>query len=372
MLLQQIMDRVSQGGAIKLDDTAVARVFLDQLNKYFYQQKGSYISSFHEYWEAFHEDILNVSINQEKAKEIAETFEMVFANIDNYSHLEVSPPVNRQGLSAENICNVRFFTAIQDFKIDIYKQGRDPFQKYIENPEWYEAQHIIDDESNIIGFLQYLGATGSQGDKRQKWMLEAAKFLVNECQGNAINLINICNKSILQVRELIADNNEIGYSRKKADMFIRDMIDWEVWEGNEEVSELNVASDANTMRVALRSGLVDTSIPLLASYMDVYCFQYGLVDNVTQEGWRTVWMEWRKIPNNHCPPSPASMDYLIYKSIGKACCKPNQRKCNLCILDSVCPEQKRILKTPKSISIYGMTGWESGKTDAGGGGGIMS
>ena len=43
-----------------------------------------------------------------------------------------------------------------------------------------------------------------------------------------------------------------------------------------------------------------------------------------------------------------------------------------CIMNDICPEEKRNLKPPKSISIKGMTGWESEITDDGGGGGIMA
>lgn len=67
-----------------------------------------------------------------------------------------------------------------------------------------------------------------------------------------------------------------------------------------------------------------------------------------------------------------NMDYLIYKSIGRKSCLLNARKCNKCIMNDICPIEKRKLKPPKSISIKGMTGWESGSTDEGGGGGIMS
>lgn len=173
---------------------------------------------------------------------------------------------------------------------------------------------------------------------------------------------------------MLADVNEIGYSRKKADMFIRDMFDWNIWVPGKNRDKLNVASDSNTMRVALRSGLLETEIPLLTSYLGVYCYQYSLVDDMTQEAWRIVWNEWNKIPDNSAPPAPASMDYLIYKSIGKKCCLKNKRKCSTCVMNTICPNdrKKRNLKSPKSISIMGMTGWESGRTDDGGGGGIMA
>ena len=67
------------------------------------------------------------------------------------------------------------------------------------------------------------------------------------------------------------------------------------------------------------------------------------------------WEEWGKISGNQRPPTPASMDYLIFR-LGKIACRP----------------ERKILNAPKSISIEGRTGWKSGKTNEGGGGGISS
>ncbi|HHU49262.1 MAG: hypothetical protein ACOYEH_05860 [Caldicoprobacterales bacterium] len=374
-MLEEVMHELGINENINSDEIKTARVFLDKLNKYLYQKSNTgYISEFHEYWKDAHKKILNMKVNKIQARRIALKFEEVFANRELYSSIQISPSINRDGLNAKNIANIRFFTAIQDFKIDIYKKGRDPFQEFHKHPEWFNAKDITSNPKIIHDFLVYLEATGSQGDKREKWMLNAAQFLIDFYNGEAFDIYSKCNNDVEEVRNHLADRSQIGYSRKKADMFLRDMIDWGVWKPGKNIEKLNVASDANTMRVALRSGLLELPFPLLASYLDVYCYQYSYTDIMTQEAWRTVWTTWITIENNHCPPSPASMDYLIYKSIGKSNCanSESRRKCSTCILNDICPTEKRNLKGPKSISIYGMTGWESGKTDSGGGGGIMS
>lgn len=372
-LLQEINDVLSEDKNSVKDETYVARVFLDRVNEYFYQSTNSeYISEYHEYWEKNHKDILRIEINEKQAGRVAEVFNRVFANPSAYPDIEISPRINRNGLSVNDIANIRFFTAIQDFKIDIYKGGKDPFQQYLKKPEWFTASRIVRNRDIIIDFLKFLGALGSQVDKRESWMKNAAEFLLQICNGDAFNIYEICNNDVLEVRKLLADNLEIGYSRKKADMLIRDMLDWKVWKPGKNVDSLNVASDANTMRIALRAGILEMPIKLVASYLDIYCYQYAYMDNMTQKAWRCVWEKWKEIYPNNCPASPASMDYLIYKSIGKKNCKPNARKCSVCILDSICPKDKRNLKSPKSISIEGQTGWKKGKTDSGGGGGIMA
>ncbi|SHH74456.1 hypothetical protein [Clostridium grantii] len=371
-LLEEILNKIGISEKIHIDEIESSRIFLDKLNKYFYQNSNGYISEFHEYWKKNHETILNFKIDHEQALKIALKFDEIFSNKNKFSEIEISPSIDKRGISKNNIANVRFFTAIQDFKINIYKKGRDPFQEYKINPEWFNAEDIIKDDNIIFKFLNYLEATGSQGDKRAKWMKGAAKFLLENCDGEAYKIFELCNQDVLEVRNLLAGDLGIGFSRKKADMFIRDMLDWGVWETNKNLEYLNVASDANTMRVALRTGLLQPSIPLLASYLDIYGLQYGLTDDKTQEAWRYVWNLWKQLPDNSCPPAPASMDYLIYKSIGKKNCLKNARKCSKCIMDDICPESKRKLKSPKAISIKGMTGWDSGQTDEGGGGGIMS
>ncbi len=373
--LEEILKAIGIEQKIQSDEIITARIFLDKLNKYFYQvneKNEKYISDFHQYWEDSHENILRPTINDKQAIKIAKKFDEVFSDRIKYSDIDISPQINRKGLTSSNIANVRFFTAIQDFKINIYKKGRDPFQQFLKTPDWFDAYKIYNNKLLILDFLNYLDATGSQGDKRIKWMNDAAKFLIEYCDGDAYKLYEKCENDVLRVRSLLADDMEIGFSRKKADMFIRDMLDWKVWKPGKNIEHLNVASDANTMRVALRTGLLEISIPLLASYLDVYCYQYGLIDKMTQSAWRRVWEIWRQLPNNSCPPSPASMDYLIYKSIGRRKCLLNARRCNTCIMDDICPTDKRKLKPPKSISIKVMTGWESGRTDEGGGGGIMS
>lgn len=120
------------------------------------------------------------------------------------------------------------------------------------------------------------------------------------------------------------------------------------------------------------------------------------MDSLNREAWRRVWEEWGKISNNHRLPTPASMDYLIFR-LGKIACRPNKRFCppeeevaakkleslipqdrlifrtdRYCIFSEVCQLERKMLNAPRSISIEGRTGWKSGKTNEGGGGGISS
>lgn len=220
-------------------------------------------------------------------------------------------------------------------------------------------------------------------------------MLLQNYGGSAFNINNVHNGDVLEIKRALAEPQKYGFSNKKADMFLRDMADLDVWRYRSNIDKINVMSDKNTMRVALRTGILQLRIPLLASYLDVHCYQYELVDRYNQMAWREVWNVWDTIEDNHRPPTPASIDYFIYR-MGKICCRKSTRKCPpsnpitrkrletlilqdrliyssfYCIFSSICRPERKILNSPNSISIEGRTGWKSGKTNEGGGGGISS
>ncbi|OGS34897.1 MAG: hypothetical protein A2474_07915, partial [Elusimicrobia bacterium RIFOXYC2_FULL_34_12] len=378
---------------IKNEYEMVAKV-LDEINKYFYQTNkqldSEYISEFHKYWGKNHEVILSPCIDKNKALEIAQILENI------YKENDIKVQLNTLDLKKEDIANVRFFTAIQDFKIDINTKIN-PFELFKIQPDFFNPEKILSNELLIDNFLNRIGAD-SQRDKRKPWMRESAKLLKQKYMGSAYNINKIHDGNVLDIKNALTEGEKYGFSQKKADMFLRDMADLNVWKYKEGVEQINVMSDKNTMRIAMRTGILKFRIPLLASYLDVYCYQYTLVDKWNVKAWREVWKIWNKIPNNHRPPTPASIDYLIYR-MGKLACRPSSklRRCSpmkpvgekwlqsqisqdkvifnsnrYCIFDGICEGERKILKHPMSISIYGQTGWKSGKTNEGGGGGIQS
>lgn len=358
-------------------EAELAAATLRKLNEFLYQQpptgQSGYISPFHRYWEKCHGEVISPSIDRSQCRQVSRSLAYLFAHPDKDPMYELTPPIDRCGLPDEAVANVRFFTVIQDFKINLYRQGRNPFAQYGETPEWFDAEAVAGNPALADSFLNYL-EVGSQVDKRRSWMIQAAHFLADNYAGNAYSLFHIHAGDAEGIRTALCEPGNIGYSEKKANLFLRDMADWGVWSYRRNYDQVDVASDANTMRIALRTGILRTRMPLLASYLDVYCHQYELIDEWTRRAWRTVWEEWQREDEGAAPPTPASMDYVLYSSFGKRLCRPSpsRRKCDICLFDGLCPPDTRILNPPKSISIYGQTGWESGKTNAGGGGGIMS
>jgi len=375
------------------DEHELAAGVLARINAFLYQQKtaipSEYISEFHRYWKENHRAVLSPRIDGHgQCLQVAKVLE------DIYGHQSFKVQLDTLGLSKQEVANVRFFTAIQDFNVDVHAKGN-PFEFYKRHPDCYDPSKVRRNPLLVDQLLNFLQAE-SQRDKRKRWMANAARLLEEGYQGSAYRINEAHGRDVLHIIEVLTSEERYGFSTKKAHMFLRDMADLGVWEYESNVDKLDVMSDKNTMRVALRTGILQFRIPLLASYLDVYGYQYSLVDECARLGWREVWEAWETLPGSHRPPTPASMDYLIYR-LGKIACHRNRRACppgkavsakrleslmpqdrlvftsdRYCIFSGLCAAEHKILNAPNSISIQGRTGWKSGKTNEGGGGGISS
>jgi len=100
------------------------------------------------------------------------------------------------------------------------------------------------------------------------------------------------------------------------------MVELDVWPDLEHFDKVDVASDINTMKIALRTRILQTDIPLLSSFLDIFCYQYGYIDEMSAKAWRTVWQEWQTLDAGTAPRSPCLMDFLLYR-VGREYCKDN-------------------------------------------------
>lgn len=379
----------------KADTERVTR-FLWTLNEFLYVQSDSggkeVISPYHQFWIDHYQEILGLSIDENQCGRVAERLEFLFrehANSEGF-HPSLGGFVD---LTPRSIANARLFTAAQDFTIRFRES---PYSIAHEQPELFDAERILKDPQSIDALLRRLGAE-SQYDKRRKYARLCATLLANNYGGDASTLARAHNEDALEIRRTLVENGNpeytgmLGYSNKKANMLIRDMYELGVWKGLTNLDKLDVSSDANTMRIALRLGILRTRIPLLTSFLDIYGLQYGAVDTTSAKAWRRVWEKWGEIPQNHRVAAPAFFDFIIYR-IGQICCRPNTRACEdacrgkrleelrqlIPDTDGYCPfrglegHETRLLNPPRAISIEQSTGWKRGKTNKGGGGGISA
>ena len=222
------------------------------------------------------------------------------------------------GLGPRELAQIRFFTAPQDFRgsIDMEKV----INAHRDDPDRFKPEVILADAEGFLKVIMPAAEANKQHDKRVQYAQTCAGLLVGlEC--DVFDLAARFDGSAARLRRFLSEENTgTGFGPKKCDMFLRDMLVWKVWELR-DVECIDVASDANTMRVALRTRILTTAIPLLSSFLDVFCYQYGLIDQWNALAWRRVWELWRETHPDTCPECPAMLDYFIYRIIGKEFCR---------------------------------------------------
>jgi hypothetical protein len=421
LLLADIEKIIGERGT-NLDIQTKGRI-ISKLNEFLFQSydgigttkaldddEFEYFSNFHKFWEKHHQEILGV------AKAEPQLFQDVASVLDKIHQRQGDSifelPINIRNIPREQIVEARFFTANQDFRESIPLKIYD---KIVSHPDRFDRHRVASAPEEFISFI---GVTGlSQTEKRVSFAKKAAEFLLKK-NISAFQLAEQNDNNAEKIRNMLESNSGIGYKRKKADMFIRDMYVLGVWPDLTNIDVIDVASDRNTMRVALRLGIVKSRIPLVSSFLDIFSYQYGLMDAMSAEAWRAVWNEWRSSFPQTCPKSPAMMDYMIYR-MGQTCfngpvyeyrCTRHAnhifyrstrqtKKCETCREKAV-PQQgvpaiqadigkvevpncsliqkcqgkcvfhdlisqdieRSRLEPPKSISILGRTGWESART----------
>jgi hypothetical protein len=300
------------------------------INKYFFNNypeigktyieewdyKTEYFSDFHILWEEKAEEILAPEINDEKCRSAANVLHRIRQNFGDAPFLN---PINLLNLDHANIALVRFLTANQDFRGS--RNTEDFFRLFIDSPAVFDLNRIYENPSN---FLNGIGITDlSQNDKREKFAKTAANFLL-EKDIDAFGIGKYFNNDALAIKDALINTIGMGYGNKKADMFLRDMIVWGIWPNLASIDQINVASDINTIKVALRAGIIKTKLsPLLSSFLDIFCHQYSTIDLWVSKAWRRVWELWRDNNPTTAPFGPSFMDFFLYRIIGKDFCQEN-------------------------------------------------
>ena len=301
------------------------RTIINKLNEYFFtnydgigqtyklDEHYEYFSEFHKFWEQYHEDILNPIIDYDVCSKVADELFLIYQNYGEKPFKELYETFN---LSKKAICAVRYFSINQDFRGS--RDVENLLKKFQDDPSIFDTKHIYSDPSK---FLSNIGITKlSQNDKREMFAKNAAKILLDN-NIKAYDLLSFTNYDVIELENFLTSNKGAGFGNKKADVFIRDMIVLGVWNKYKNFEKISVPSDINTIKVALRTGILKTSIPLLSSFLDIFCYQYTLMDNFNSLAWRRVWEIWFEKHPNKCIESPILMDYLIYRIIGKEFCK---------------------------------------------------
>lgn len=306
---------------------AGARKIVNEINDFLYatydgigtvsalENEYQFLSEFHRYWNDNYEEILDVKIDEEKCTKVADALYDIYVRSNGQAFSGV---YDTYGLSKEDICRVRMLTANQDFRgSSSFKELVDVFQS---DNSIFDL-NFINSEPEI--FLKNISVGSlAQNDKRISYATEISKMLL-DLGVTPYELIDYYDGDIYALRNALIARNGAGYGNKKADMFVRDMVVLGVWDNVRNFDKINVASDINTIKVALRTGILTTAIPLVSSFLDIFCNQYSHIDNMTAKAWRKVWEIYTdKYPGTNVV-SPCLFDYFVYNVVGRQFCKEN-------------------------------------------------
>ena len=301
------------------------RLIIKELNDFFFASHTDlgtinclgrdfkYFSDFHKYWHKHHREILQVSICDENCEKVADALHEVFLQTQGKAFTEV---YDTCGLSPEEVCRIRLLTANQDFNGS--RSFFDLAKKHKADPTIFNIKKINSDPD---AFIKAISVTKlSQTDKRANFAKKITQFLIDHnCE--PYDIIDCFGKDVLSFRKALINCNGAGYGNKKTDMFIRDMIVLGIWKGVRGFEKIDVASDVNTIKIALKSGILNCAIPLVSSFIDIFSYQYGLIDTMSAKAWRRVWEIWsKKYPDEHID-SPCLLDYFVYNILGRQFCK---------------------------------------------------
>lgn len=302
-----------------------ARRIIQSINEFLYTSDDSlgtlseldtefaYFSEFHKYWEKHHREILNLTIDESACKLVAEALHDVYVKTKGKAFSNVWDTC---GLYDDEVCRVRMISANQDFRGS---------RNFAELAEIYRGDNTIFDEHCIVNdpeeFVRSLEITRlSQSDKRSQYAKGISNFLI-EYESSPYEIIDKFGRDVYEFRNTLINYPSSGYGNKKADMFIRDMVVLGIWDNVTGFDKIDVASDVNTIKVALRTGIIKSEIPLVSSFLDIFCYQYGYVDEMNALAWRKVWEIWTSLYPKEGISSPCLLDYFIYNVVGRQFCK---------------------------------------------------
>ncbi len=302
-----------------------ARSIVREINRFLFVKNDSlgtlevlgkelpFFSEFHMFWMLYHKDILGLTVDDSACGRVADVLHDVCVKTHGRAFGEL---YSTESLPPDVVCRIRLLTANQDFR------GSRNFNElagvYSSDPSVFDLDCIIDSPES---FLKDIAVTGlSQNDKRSKYARTFAQF-VKDHGGSPIGLIDWFNSDIAALRKAMIECVGAGYGNKKTDMVLRDMVVHGIWTNVKGFDSIDVASDINTIGVALRTGILHSEIPLVSSFLDIFCYQYEYVDKMNAAAWRRVWEIWHERHAEDAIDSPCLLDYFIYKVVGKQFCR---------------------------------------------------
>ena len=204
-----------------------------------------------------------MQISDEACEKVADELHEVYVRTEGKAFAEI---YDTNGLSADEICRVRLLTANQDFRGS--RNYKELSEIYLSDPTIFDEKQIINSPAD---FVKSIGITElSQNDKRVRYAKQISQFLL-EHNSAPYDIIKVFDNDVTRLRNALIEFDGAGYGNKKTDMFIRVMVVLGVWNRVKGFDDIDVASDVNTIKIALRTGILTSEIPIISSFLDIFC-----------------------------------------------------------------------------------------------------
>jgi len=306
------------------DELIQMRKALTIINRYFFQKPDNpsttyvleddreHFSPFHVFWEKNHDTLLGLEIDHQKVKEVA----FSISNLIKQNGTKIlKTDLNPKDLSSEEIARVRFLTATQESGLTV---GDRQWVSYRRDPEAFDLHNVIKDPSRMTEALGL--QKESQADKRRNYAKNSAETIL-EFGSTVKDFPEHFDNDASKLVEFFIQKQALGFGRKITYMLTRDLIELGVWNLN-NLEQIGIAPDIHVMKVSLRTGLLKSAMPILSSFLDIFCYQYELLSNLTIKAWNEVWKELRDNYSDYPALFPGELDFFIF-SLGRKLCKEN-------------------------------------------------
>ncbi|MHA2143326.1 MAG: hypothetical protein ACXADD_17755 [Candidatus Thorarchaeota archaeon] len=320
--MKELVDEICS--ADSSDDLRLFRKVLTVVNRYFFQKPDNsttthtlgddrdHFSPFHVFWEMNYEKLLGLEIDAQKVKDVAFSISKL---VKQYGTEILKTDLNPGNLSVEEIARVRFLTATQESGLTV---GDRQWTAYRVDPDAFNLENVVEDPSRMIEALGL--EKESQADKRRNYAINSAKAVM-DLNTTVKGLPEHFENDASELVQFLIDTPALGFGQKITYMLTRDLIELGAWNLN-NLEQIGIAPDINVMKISLRTGLLKSAMPILSSFLDIFCYQYEHLQDVTIKTWTEVWKELRDNYPDYPALFPGELDFFIF-SLGRELCKEN-------------------------------------------------
>jgi len=352
-------------------------------------------------WDDYSEKILSFMYPEDKITVLAERLNDIFKTANFLRTIPKTLDPDKKDarfgtMTGREFIFIRIVHALQDFtqllpEVDskFAKKLRKKFGKI-------PTANELKDKTQALEFLTILDGADRNVDERIRYITDVSNSLIDKFNADAFLIFDKCKGDAKSIYEILTSFT--GIASKKANMVLRDFYEYGLWVYKNNLESINIIADNRIMRIALRTGIIQFSLPkLLNDLLDQYDYQYMMAVKCTEEAFRKVWFKCKDLrKGKDIVTYPARFDAFFFRLANantrqgpKGCCCPTDISCIrrrprdkffgwlkkelnydcklACPLEGICADKLKKLNPPFAIQ---NNTWNTIFTNEGGGGGL--